>query len=255
MSSPLYLLRFDDICPTMNWRIWAHVEQILVERGIRPLLAVVPDNRDECLRVEPVHPDFWAMVRRWRDWGWTIGMHGYQHTYISRDAGILGLKPASEFAGVPAAEQHRRLAAGLHIFRENGIEPPVWVAPGHSFDWNTVAALRDLGITRISDGLFFAPRRDRIGATWIPQQLWRFRRMPRGTWTVCLHHNSWGSGELAQFEESVKRYAGALRGFDGIIGRSAAPFRPLSFLDRSLQTCAARFIRTRAHRPASTHKL
>jgi len=243
MPGPAYLLRFDDICPTMNWRVWETVERILVERQIRPLLAVVPDNRDRNLMVETAHPDFWGSVRRWRDWGWTIGMHGYQHTYISRDAGILRLKPASEFAGMPASEQSRRLAAGLKIFRENGVEPQVWVAPGHSFDWNTVAALRELGITRISDGLFFAPRRDRTGCTWIPQQLWRFRRMLRGTWTVCLHHNSWGRAELARFDESVTAYAGALCGFEEIIGRADTFCKKLSLLDRSVQTCAAGVIR------------
>src|SRR5688572_15384620 len=44
MNNPQYLLRFDDICPTMNWRVWAEIESVLIQREIKPLLAVVPDN-------------------------------------------------------------------------------------------------------------------------------------------------------------------------------------------------------------------
>ena len=49
MTHATYLVRFDDICPTMNWEAWEQVENVLVSEGIRPILAVVPDNRDENL--------------------------------------------------------------------------------------------------------------------------------------------------------------------------------------------------------------
>ena len=41
-----YLIRFDDLCPSMNWTVWCEVESILQAAGIKPLLAVVPDNAD-----------------------------------------------------------------------------------------------------------------------------------------------------------------------------------------------------------------
>jgi len=31
----------------MNWDVWAEVESILLEVGIKPMLSVVPDNHDE----------------------------------------------------------------------------------------------------------------------------------------------------------------------------------------------------------------
>ena len=40
-----YLLRFDDICPTMRWDIWAEIEPILIQRNLKPILAVVPEAR------------------------------------------------------------------------------------------------------------------------------------------------------------------------------------------------------------------
>ncbi len=41
-----YLIRFDDLCPTMNWDMWSRIESVLLEHKISPLLAVVPDNQD-----------------------------------------------------------------------------------------------------------------------------------------------------------------------------------------------------------------
>src|SRR6478672_6653645 len=94
-----YLIRFDDLCPTMNWQVWAEIETILLESRVSPILAVVPDNRDTALMVGPPRSDFWVEVRRWQQRGWTIGMHGYQHTYVTEEAGIVGIWPRSEFAG------------------------------------------------------------------------------------------------------------------------------------------------------------
>jgi len=54
--APRYIVWFDDICPTMNWAIWDDVEATLVEHGIRPLLAVVPD-RPVHRRTDVVEPD------------------------------------------------------------------------------------------------------------------------------------------------------------------------------------------------------
>ena len=44
-----FILRFDDLCPTLNWKIWNPIEEFLVEAGIKPILAVVPENRDKGL--------------------------------------------------------------------------------------------------------------------------------------------------------------------------------------------------------------
>ncbi|MGH9593805.1 MAG: DUF2334 domain-containing protein, partial [Bryobacteraceae bacterium] len=96
---PQYLVRFDDICPTMRWTIWNPIEDFLRSAGVRPILGVIPDNQDRHLKFEAADPRFWDRVRRWQSWGWTIGLHGYQHLYTSSAAGIVGIKDASEFAG------------------------------------------------------------------------------------------------------------------------------------------------------------
>ena len=70
-----YLVRFDDLCPTMNWANWRVLEAMLLQAGISPILAVVPDNRDPKLVAGPPAPDFWDHVRAWQARGWAIGLH------------------------------------------------------------------------------------------------------------------------------------------------------------------------------------
>ena len=78
-----YLIRFDDICSTMNWTVWDAIESQLIRHSIRPILAVVPDNHDPKLIVEVARADFWERVRSWQRAGYAIAMHGYEHRYVT----------------------------------------------------------------------------------------------------------------------------------------------------------------------------
>ena len=211
-----YLIRFDDLCPTMNWTVWSRIEEVLRSQGVRPILSVIPDNQDSRLKIEAADPRFWDRVRKWQSLGWTIGMHGYQHLYTSKTTGMVGIKDASEFAGVSLREQCRRLRNGAKIFRDQGVEPRVWVAPGHSFDRTTITLLSEIGISCVSDGLFLTPQLDADGVLWIPQQLWRFRRLPFGVWTVCLHHNLWSQAQVDDFASVIAAFRPSIVGFDEI---------------------------------------
>lgn len=207
MLQSRYLLRFDDICPTMNWVVWNAVEAQLIRLNIRPILAVVPDNRDPALMVDLPRTDFWDRVRQWQALGWAIALHGYQHVYVNKDPGLMQLTPQSEFAGLSYQEQEDKLKKGLAIFAEHGVRVDAWVAPSHSFDWVTVAILKALGIRIISDGLAFSPYRDSSGLTWVPQQFASMRPMPFGVWTFCYHHNNLSPRALAQFQRRMEQLA------------------------------------------------
>ena len=206
MSEGRYLVRFDDICPTMNWAIWEGIEAHLERFGVKPILAVVPDNQDPKLQVDAPRADFWDRVRGWQAKGYTIAIHGFQHLYVNKNPGIIGVTWQSEFAGLSRAEQEAKLRKGLAVFREQGVRPEAWVAPSHSFDHTTVQILRELGVPVISDGLGTWPHAEESGLVWIPQQLWSFEQKPAGVWTVCLHHNSWTERRLAGFGEMLERY-------------------------------------------------
>ncbi len=230
--SATYLVRFDDLCPTMRWSVWEPVEQILDAEGIRPIVAVIPDNADPSMRIEREKADFWERVRAWQAKGWAIGLHGHRHLYTSSDAGLFGWNARSEFAGHDRQHQEASLQAGLEIFAREQVRPDVWVAPNHAFDATTVALLAELGLPIISDGLALHPYRDDLGLLWIPCQLWGFRRRAMGTWTVCLHPNAWGPAEVARFARDVRSFRDAIVDLPEIAHRFA--HRKRSALDIGL---------------------
>jgi peptidoglycan/xylan/chitin deacetylase (PgdA/CDA1 family) len=189
----------------MDWSIWDALEPLLIEHGIRPILGVVPDNRDPKLMVAPPASDFWDRVRGWQTRGWAIGLHGYQHKYVNAEPGILRLNRQSEFAGLGFDEQYEKLRLGLAIFSGEGVRADVWIAPAHSFDWVTVSALNALGLRLISDGFAFSPYHDSQGTTWVPQQFASMRVMPMGVWTFCCHPNQLSPEGFLKFKRSLER--------------------------------------------------
>lgn len=240
-----YIVRFDDICPTMNWRVWSRLQPVLDQHGVKPIMAVVPDNQDEHLVVDPPRNDFWAQVRRWQAAGWTIALHGFQHHYENTEAGLLGLNPFSEFAGLPEPVQRHKLEQALRIFAQHGVRADAWVAPAHSFDAVTVRLLLEHGVKVISDGFYARPVRH-LGAAWIPQQLWRFRPAPAGLWTVCYHHNAFDDAAIGRFAADMARYAGRIVGVPDAAALAAVPDRGLA--DRLLSAAWLAALRIKRRR-------
>ena len=56
-------VRLDDITPDMDWDKFERFKKVLDEHDIKPLIGVVPDNKDEKLSCGPVHEDFWTYVK------------------------------------------------------------------------------------------------------------------------------------------------------------------------------------------------
>src|SRR6185437_10671079 len=211
----------------MNWDVWDRIESLLVSHDVRPIVSVVPDNRDPKLTVRAARADFWERVRSWQRRGWAIGLHGYRHTYITKDAGLIGLNARSEFAGLPAVVQGEKIDRALQIFREHDVRADVWIAPAHSFDRSTIEALRARGIRTISDGFFVRPV-EWHGMVWIPQQLWRFRNIPTGVWTVCFHPNSFSDADLDSMAGHVREFRDRLVSLEDVSGLA----RPIRGFDR-----------------------
>jgi peptidoglycan/xylan/chitin deacetylase (PgdA/CDA1 family) len=205
----------------MNWKVWTEIETFLLQRQLKPLLAVVPDNRDPSLQVDPPTADFWDRVRGWQDRGWTIALHGFQHRYVIRNAGIVALRKKSEFAGLPAEEQRQKLQRGVEILERERIKSQVWIAPGDTFDTTTVKLLPEFGIRVISAGYFRFPYVSPNRITWVPQQLYRFRPAPPGVWTVCYHHNQWTASQARTFTEDVDRYGANIVSLADVLDESA----------------------------------
>jgi len=200
----------------MNWKVWSEIEAALIARRLKPILAVVPDNQDPLLKVDPPVEDFWARVRAWQARGWTIALHGYQHKYVTRHPGMVTLRKKSEFAGVPAAEQEEKLRRGMQIFEHNGIKSHLWIAPSNSFDACTVSLLPRFGISTICDGCFRFPFLCLRNMFWVPQQLFGFRPVPPGVWTVCYHPNQWTAEYPGRFREDLDQYGAQISSLDEV---------------------------------------
>lgn len=210
-----YLLRVDDLCPTIHARRWERVRLMIEEFGIRPILAVIPDNQDPDLEKSRPAPGFWDQMRQMEAAGATIALHGYQHLCVNRARSLIAIHERSEFAGVRYEVQRDWVAAGLQILRGHGLHPRLWVAPRHSFDRNTLRAIRKEGLRFLSDGLARVPFR-RGGVTWIPQQLWSPEARSRGIWTICVHPNSTHRSKAEELRSFLAGYAAQFTTFDRV---------------------------------------
>lgn len=129
-----FLLRFDDLCPTLSVAKWQRLLPLIQRFHLRPILAVVPDNLDPELELSPPDPEFWAQMRALEAAGATIALHGYRHLCQSTGRSLLPLHRRTEFAGVPLAIQRQWIHAGLEILRSQRLNPKIWIAPRHGFD-------------------------------------------------------------------------------------------------------------------------
>ena len=87
-------VRLDDITPDMDWERFYKFKALLDQYQVKPLIGVVPDNRDELLKGSgsPMDPEpFFEYIRQLQKEGWTVAMHGYQHIYGTSKGGIFPL--------------------------------------------------------------------------------------------------------------------------------------------------------------------
>ena len=184
-------VRMDDITPDMNWENFRFFQKLFEEAGIEPLLGIVPDNRDENLHKEESHQDFYEVMKDLQKQGWVLSMHGCHHIYSTKKGGIFPLNNFSEFAGVSYTEQKKMLEEGKQSLLNNGIVTDIFMAPAHSYDKNTLRALKELGFTRLTDGFGKKPYTYK-GLTFYPIsfRLDKSLKQKSGYTTMVLHANT-----------------------------------------------------------------
>jgi predicted deacetylase len=224
-----YLLRFDDLCPTLGPSRWQRFERLVDEFGIRPLLAVVPDNMDRELKLAVPDSAFWVRLRAMEAAGATIGLHGYRHVCASTGKSLVPLHAHSEFAGVAEETQRAWIHGGLAILRGHGLNPRVFVAPRHGFDRATLRAVRGEGVGLISDG-FARVAFTRGGLTWIPQQLWAPQEKSAGLWTICIHSNTASDALVDELRSFLERHAGQFTSVERVLAECKPA--PLAWMER-----------------------
>ena len=198
------LIRFDDIAENMNWHLMAKCEKLFDELNIRPVMGVIPNNKDKDLLIYPKKENFWQIVQKWQTKGWEIAMHGYNHIYDNetnkKDFFKYGGK--SEFFGHTLENQSNKIKNGLKIFEKNGIKIRTFFSPNHTYDLNTFKALKLYGIEEVIDGYGFKPYLEN-DIKFIPQLFYKPFFLPYGLQTTQIHLNYWTEIEFNKFSQLI----------------------------------------------------
>jgi len=186
-----YIFRLDDITPKANWKNIEKIEKIFDKYWSKPIIWVVPNNKDPYLNRFKENNDFWEKIKKLEKKWWIIAQHWYEHIDITSESGILWINNRSEFVWLSFKKQLDRLQKWKNI-----LENKLWIkikwfmAPDHSFDKNTIKALKKLNFEYITDWLALYPFTF-FWLKFLPQQLWSFRNNLYWikSWyaTICLH--------------------------------------------------------------------
>ena len=161
-----YLLRLDDAHPEMNHDNWSIIEQMCIQYNVKPIVAIIPDNKDSNIVYQTYDDTFWGTARKWQEIGWSIAIHGLNHKLTKSGAGLVGINNYSEFVGVDQSIQDSMIYNAYMILSRKGLAPSVWVAPAHGLDMKTLNSLLAMTPVRvISDGLSMFPY-DKYGMQW-----------------------------------------------------------------------------------------
>ena len=209
------LIRLDDIAENMNWDLMKKSELLFEKYAIKPVLGVIPNNKDNELLSYPKKNNFWEQVRNWRDKGWEITMHGYTHVYdkVSKNEDYFSYGGGSEFCGHTLETQISRIKNGLEKFKDEKIKIRSFFAPNHTYDKNTFIALKNFGINEVIDGYGLMPYMEN-DIKFIPQLFYKVFALPFGIQTTQIHLNYWKQKDFDDFERFIKKNSNKIITYD-----------------------------------------
>ena len=198
------LIRMDDITETMNWVVMDKCEKLFDKFKIKPLLGIIPINKDPELLKFPKNDRFWERVKSWENKGWEITMHGCNHLYTQKSdkKDIFNYGGDSEFYGLDYSTQLNKIKTGLEEFKMREIKIKSFFAPNHIYDTNTLKALKESDIKIIIDGYGLFPYyKNEI--LFIPQLFYKEILLPFGIQSTQMHINEWNDETYKNFEVFV----------------------------------------------------
>ena len=239
------LIRIDDIAENMNWKLMDKSEKLFDKYDIKPLLGVIPDNKDLELKKYSNNLNFWKRVKDWQKKGWEISMHGYSHVYSqqTKKKDYFNYGGLSEFYGLNYDEQILKVRLGLQKFKEKDIKVRSFFAPNHTYDLNTFKALEKSGIKIIIDGYGIFPF-NKFNLFFIPQLFYREIFLPVGIQSTQIHLNYWDESYFQKFENFIEKYHSKITDINYILTLNKSNFfkNIVNFsIEKSLR--AIRFLR------------
>lgn len=185
-----FIIRLDDASEKMDYVKWMRMESILDKYGVIPLVGIIPDCLDPDMEKYPLINNFWdEILPRWNDKKWTFALHGLHHIKETDKGGINPVNKKSEFAGLPLDKQKEKILSGLKILNEHNIFLKVFFAPFHTFDKNTLVAIKECSDIRIISDTIANKPYYRSGFTFVPQQAGHVRKLNIDVVTFCYHPN------------------------------------------------------------------
>lgn len=226
----MYIIRLDDASEHWNKNNWHRIHDLLEEYNIKPIVAIIPLNRDNELMRFPDDSLYEETIKMWIHNGWTPAMHGCSHVARQQSAGMYPVHNISEFAGCSISTQRQLIRDGYRKMLEIGIKPLIFVAPFHTFDRNTLTVLKEeTDISIINDTV----ARDiyyKDCFYFIPQQSGTVRSLKLPIVTFCYHPNVMNDESFSKLERFIRRHRSEFISFDSIELKK----RKLDFIDRML---------------------
>ena len=212
------LIRMDDISENMNWALMDKCEKLFDKFKIKPLLGIIPINKDPELLKLPKNDRFWERVENWKNKGWEITMHGCNHLYTQKSDknDIFNYGGNSEFYGLDYSMQLNKIKTGLEEFKKREIKVRSFFAPNHIYDSNTLKALKDSDIKIIIDGYGLFPYYENE-ILFIPQLFYKEIFLPFGIQSTQMHINEWNDEAYKNFEIFVKKNYSKILNLNNII--------------------------------------
>ena len=201
-----FVIRLDDIAENMNWDMMDAATNLFDKFEVKPVLGIIPNNKDPELLAYPKKDfDFWEQVRAWKKKGWEIAMHGNNHIYdkFCSKTDYLGLGGNTEFCSHTYENQLKKIKSGLDKFKNENINIKTFFAPNHTFDENTLIALKKCGITEIVDGYGLMPYEEN-GIKFIPQLFYKLIKLPFGIQSIQIHLNYFKEDDLYNLKKFVE---------------------------------------------------
>ena len=200
-----YIMRLDDASEYMDVDKWNHMKKLLDKYNVKPIFGIIPNNKDESLvNIYEKDENFWCKMLDWISNGWVPALHGYEHRYVTQSGGCNPVNARSEFAGLSLEEQSEKISRGYEILKKKGIVPEIFFAPSHTFDRNTLLALKKMTLIRVISDTVANDIYKKDDFWFIPQQSGVVRKLPFKVVTFCYHPNVMDGRAFEALEDFLK---------------------------------------------------
>ena len=231
------LIRLDDIAENMNWDLMEKSESLFEKYQIKPILGVIPNNKDNDLLSYPKRDNFWEQVRKWKNKGWEISMHGSTHVYDkqTKNDDYFGYGGDSEFCGHSLEIQTSKIKEGIKKFNDEKIKIRSFFAPNHTYDKNTFFALKSSGINEIIDGYGLMPYSEN-GIKFIPQLFYKLIALPFGIQSTQIHLNYWAEKDFDIFKKFIEKNSNKIISYEEALNKINNNYKLINpFIKKILQ--------------------